>query len=233
MSKPDDLQRWIDAGVYDPDALGHAAVPRGTRGFSEADVPMLLSFAFARDLFDVDAALQFTRVMGSSLARIADSAVSAFLLNVEDPLRSRTGRDVDIARAGADGLEGLVLLPQLFQQMFHRHIEAAIARTRERELGTSDVFRHAVGFVDLVGYTAWTETVSLPELSSAMSAFEEAASARSAAREARIVKTIGDAVMFVASNPVNACQTALDIVEDVRTHPLLTTARGAWPSATS
>jgi adenylate cyclase len=47
------------------------------------------------------------------------------------------------------------------------------------------------------------------------------------AHNARVVKTIGDAVMFVASSPLDACRVALDIVDDVDHHPVLTRARGA------
>lgn len=208
-------------------ALGYPAVPAGEPGYSEADLSMLLSFAIAKDLFGVDAALQFTRVMGTSLARIADAAVSTFLVNVEDPLRKDTGREVDIARAGVEGLEGLVLLPQVFMQMFHRHVEAAIFQSRTREAGSSDVFRMAVGFVDLVGYTAWSESLTFAELAAAMSDFEGAASDRAAVRGARVVKLIGDAVMFVSIDPSAACHTALDIIDDVVRHPALTSARGA------
>jgi class 3 adenylate cyclase len=208
-------------------ALGYPAVPTNEPGYSEADVPMLVAFSFAKNLFGVDAALQFTRVMGTSLARIADAAVSTFMVNVEDPLRSGTGRDVEIARAGVEGLEGLVLLPQLFEQMFHRHIEAALFQSRTREPGSADVFRLAVGFVDLVGYTAWSESLTFADLAAAMSYFEGAASDRAAARGARVVKLIGDAVMFVSSDPSAACHTALDIIDDVEQHPVLTSARGA------
>lgn len=208
-------------------ALGYPAVPTGEPGYSERDVPMLVSFAFAKELFGVDAALQFTRVMGTSLARIADAAVSTFMVNVEDPLRSSRGRDVDIARAGVEGLEGLVLLPQMFTQMFHRHIEAALFQSRAREPGSGDVFRLAVGFVDLVGYTAWSESLSFADLAAAMSYFEGTASEHASVRGARVVKLIGDAVMFVAADPSAACDTALDIIDAVERHPVLTSARGA------
>src|SRR5206468_6944857 len=97
-----------------------------------------------RELFGDDAALQFERVMGSSIARIAEAAMLSFLVNVEDPLRSAGPRDVDIARVGAEALDGLSIIPSLFSQLFMRHLEAAMERMRARAPGAADVFDHAV-----------------------------------------------------------------------------------------
>src|SRR5204862_2088066 len=46
-------------------------------------------------------------------------------------------------------------------------------------------------------------------------------------RGARIVKTIGDAVMFIAEREPDACAIALDLCDFVGAHPTLTELRGA------
>jgi adenylate cyclase len=89
------------------------------------------------------------------------------------------------------------------------------------------VFTLAVGFVDLVGYTEWSESVSLEDQRRALGDFERAAADLVATRGGRLVKTIGDAAMFVTTQAADACRLALDLCAVVDDHPHLTALRGA------
>ena len=64
-----------------------------------------------------------------------------------------------------------------------------------KAIGAEDL---AVGFVDLVGYTALSQELEPEELGALVSRFEEPAHTTPWPSTGRVVKTIGDEVMFVA-----------------------------------
>ena len=87
--------------------------------------------------------------------------------------------------------------------------------------------RIALGFVDLVGSTAWAEGLSLRDQSLALSGFESTAWSSAVLAGGRVVKMIGDEVFFVAPSVDAACRIALDVCAAVAVDPLLPAARGA------
>jgi adenylate cyclase len=193
---------------------------------------LLAAFAVGADLFGVDATLQLTRVMGSSLARIADAAVSGFLLNVEGPLVEEHSRPAELARASFEATEILQSLPDVFAPIFLHHAALATMRTRmtrDAALTYAD-FRLSVCFLDLVDYTAWSRGLSTADLARAVNDFEEKANDLIIEHGAHIVKNIGDAVMFVAVDAATACDVALSLCEYVGRHRSLTQLRGAIAS---
>jgi adenylate cyclase len=74
----------------------------------------------------------------------------------------------------------------------------------------------AIGFADLAGSTALADRSSLADLGEALDGFERTAADIVAGRGGRIVKFIGDEVMFRADSPDAACEVAVDLVEAVR-----------------
>jgi class 3 adenylate cyclase len=83
----------------------------------------------------------------------------------------------------------------------------ASERSRRAEIGHQErsVFRYAVGFVDLVGFTEISGTMNSKELAVFIREFEGRAHDAVTAVGARVVKLIGDEVMFVATDPEAAC----------------------------
>src|SRR5439155_2019813 len=70
-----------------------------------------------------------------------------------------------------------------------------------------------VGFADLVGFTALTRHVDENELGAVLERFEALASDLVAEHAGRIVKTLGDEVMFTADDPGQGAEIALGLVE--------------------
>ena len=64
-----------------------AGVLLGDDDYREGDVDTFSLFAGGAGMFGEEPTLQFTRAVGSSMARVADAAISLFLVNVEGPLR--------------------------------------------------------------------------------------------------------------------------------------------------
>ncbi len=71
----------------------------------------------------------------------------------------------------------------------------------------------AIGFVDLVGYTALSQKLTSEELAQLVSEFETTAQEAVIARDGRLVKLIGDAVMFTAVDAEPAIDIALRLLE--------------------
>jgi adenylate cyclase len=193
----------------------------GTR----ADIEAFSLIAAAGVLLGEQAVLQLTRVIGSSMARIADAAVSAFLVNVELPLRGEDDVAIALAVAKANAQAG-ALIPGLMSSMdllLRRHILAA-RRSLLAVQSTSgyETQRLAVGFVDLVGSSA----LGINELGAALTVFEERASDIIVVGGGRLVKLIGDAVLFTAPQPEPACAIAGDLVQAFADHPVVPPVRG-------
>jgi class 3 adenylate cyclase len=102
---------------------------------------------------------------------------------------------------------------------FRHHLEAARMnweRSDSRDLLDSGGLRAAVGFADLSGFTGMTEGLSMPELTSLLTVFEEVADDIVRAEEGRVVKFIGDAVMYVAHDAPAGVRIAQNLIEAAR-----------------
>jgi adenylate cyclase len=192
-----------------------AGVPIREDGYRESDLDIFRLFEGGSGLFGEEVVLQFTRAVGSSMARIADAALSMFLVNVEGPLVQDGKGAVPLAEASEEAVALLDVVPQLMAGLFRLHIQAAISRQRVANRSTENpsLFRLAVGFVDLVGFTPYAEKAEPDDLSELIALFEGRANDVVAQYGGRVVKHIGDEVMFVDPNPVVACDVALHLVE--------------------
>lgn len=181
---------------------------------TEEDARSLVAFVAGEALFGREAIRRFTQVVGASLARIAEAAVAVSFANLEGPIEQRHGSSVALAEARYRASESSRPLAESISHLFRAHLEAAGRRLRSvRGDDSIDSARLTVGFVDLVGFTTITRDIDTRELGRIVDRFEEAAHDIAAARGARVVKFVGDEVMFVTPAPAAACDVALMLVE--------------------
>jgi adenylate cyclase len=159
--------------------------------------------------FPLVAFLQLMRVYGQAIAQMADAEVRLFHLYVHEPLM----------RDGVPGLEmaeemwGLAgeLLPLASPIMDHVHqrflqhfVEQDVIGHMESDLEGEQLdlgrLRVAIAFADLAGYTRLTEEIGEEEAVSAVERFV-ADVEHTLPDDARVIKTIGDEVMVVGSDP--------------------------------
>jgi class 3 adenylate cyclase len=192
-----------------------AGLMLGDDDYREGDVDTFSLFAGGAGMFGEAATLQFTRAVGSSMARVADAALSLFLVNVEGPLMKEGAGETGLAEASEAAVEALDVIPSLMGGLFRLHIQAAINRQRIASNSSEDpgMFLLAVGFVDLVGFTPYAQDVAPDELAGFVETFEARANDVVAERGGRVVKHIGDEVMFIDADPTTACEIALRLVE--------------------
>jgi len=213
-------------------SLAAGLPPRGPDDptYIAADGQLFATFVGATAMFGEAATLRFTRVIGSSLSRIAEAAVSLFQVNIEGPLREAGGSERAIAEQNLRAIEAAHGVRSLLSDVFSAHLETAIRRLREARsdlvLGTA---RLVVGFVDLVGFTGLSHRCSPREFVDIVERFEETAYDTVAARDGRVVKLIGDEVMFVVRDPAAACEVALTLFGRFASDPAVTPRGGlAW-----
>jgi adenylate cyclase len=109
----------------------------------------------------------------------------------------------------ADDLEPLLVYA------WRRHLSAAISRMVADSEPTpegSGVVR-CVGFADLVAFTRLVRRLSERELARVVQRFEALASDVVTAHGGRVIKTVGDEVLFVTMGAAPAAAIALDLVE--------------------
>jgi adenylate cyclase len=208
-------------------AVGLPPSRPGEKISSPGDAPGLANFDHAAKLFGETAMLSFMRVLGSSIARIAEATVSLFLVNIEGPIVEAGGGEVALAQANLQVMRSLETIPPVMEWLLRSHLEIAIRRMRNARFEHSvDLVRMAVGFVDLVGFTTVSRKLSARELAEVIEQFEALAHDLVAARDGRLVKLIGDEVMYVTREPAAACDVALTLVERFAGNPSVTPRGG-------
>jgi class 3 adenylate cyclase len=209
---------WRAAGFPDPEP--------GARVFSKPDVEMFELMQAGLDFFGEDAIIQLLRVLGSGAARIAEASISAFFVNVVPSAVESDPSGLALARANTDSIGLLDGLTRGFDTLVRHHIELGFRPIGPLEgSGGVDLVLKSVGFADLVDSTRWTQQLDFITLSRALTDFESRASEVVVARRGRVVKLIGDEIMFVADDAAAAADIALALIDEFASDPMLPPVR--------
>ena len=213
-------------------ALGFPDVELEERMFTDLDIEALVILRSMMDLgvLDVDTSMQFARVIGSSMARIAEAEVSPQMRGLAIAGGSGSSDTVEAAdRFAALADHSLPAMARLLEFVWRRHVQAAVRRAmllRSRsDSGALPVL--AVGFADMVGFTTLSQQLSEEELAAVVARFEEVAHDRVTAGGGRVVKMIGDEAMFVAESALDAARIGLALAEAYAGDELLSDVRVA------
>jgi adenylate cyclase len=195
--------------------------------FSSGFVDLAATISAAEEIFGEDAVLQLVRVMGMATARVADAMVSAFLVNVEPAAHGADQPDLAIAKANADAGALLPGVATALDVLLRGHIVAARRRTIVGDATDSgyETRRLLVGFVDLVGSTALAQRLSTRELGAVLTEFENLATDAVTAAGGRVVKLIGDEILFTAGDELSGCTVALELSATFADHPRIPRVR--------
>jgi adenylate cyclase len=211
---------------------------------AEAELPgdlveVMTAFEQGASLMGDDAILAFTRVLGAAATNIAEAAVAVFYAEL-GPGTGRSGlTELERAQLSERAATAFTAVPDALRRVLLAQFDRAVRRTQlargwpsaSEEADAAAVAepseRIALGFVDLVGSTAWAEGLSLRDQSLALSGFESTAWSSAVLAGGRVVKMIGDEVFFVAPSVDAACRIALQVCAAVAVDPQLPPARGA------
>ena len=182
-------------------------------------------FALGMELFGVEPVLQFARVIGSALASVAEASLSVFGRS----LTERADDSEAVVPVGdaytlevLDAVEAFQIVPMALQILSKLQFDLVMDRLTEAPGQPSFA---AVGFVDLTGSTRATAALGVDTMAAALTRFEEWSVELTVARGGRVVKYIGDEVMFLAPEILSAAEVATELIQRVGNDPILETAR--------
>ena len=191
-------------------ALGFADVPDGDPAFTDADITALATLSALIDSGFVapGAEASIARAMGQSLSRLADWQTDMLASVLAG---AGTDSDADVVRSTE---QLLPLMRELQDYVWRRHLAANAGRLFLTGPGAVDRRELAVGFADLVGYTSRTRGMGGRELGAMVEDFEGLAADVIARYHGRVVKTVGDGVLYTCGEPVDAVEIALRLPEE-------------------
>jgi len=187
------------------------------RSLSEVDVEAMRKLAAVADAgLPIEAVLQLVRVYAQAVRRIADAEVRLFHLFVHEPMMRDGLGAIEMSNEMGDLVESVSpvtvpLLEYLHDRYVRYFIEQDVVGHMEDEFGGDteiDQIRISLCFIDLTGFTRFTEEEGDAEAFSVIERFTEAVEA-TLPPEANIVKTIGDEVMVVSPDPVSLAEWAV------------------------
>lgn len=184
--------------------------PTQTDSLSEEDLELTRYAATALNAgLPLVALLQLVRVYGQAAAQIADAEVRLFHLYVHEPLMRSGSSGAEIAESMKSLSELLLplaspVMDQIHERFLQHFIEQDVVGHMESDIdgAAADLgrMRVAIAFADLTGYTRLTEEAGELQALDAVERFVDAVEA-TLPDDARVVKTIGDEVMIVGTDP--------------------------------
>jgi len=195
-------------------SLGFPPVPLDERVFTDSDVTTVRDLVgLSGDTPDEGLVVQLTRMAGQTQARLAESV--AELLTE----RSRPAPADAIAATDAPADVGFVKgLEPLLSYVWRRHLLASLGR-HLLKAGDTSARSLVVGFADLVSFTALTRRLQDGHLAGVVERFEALVYAHVPHNRGRIIKFLGDEVLFVADSPADAAAIGLGLVESIAADP--------------
>jgi adenylate cyclase len=231
MTAPEDLERAIIGAVPEltGEQVAHAAgmtaqqaqrlwralgFPEadGATAFTSADEDALVRVAtIVEDSnLDFDTIVRMTRAVGQTMDRLAEWEV-ATLAAILDKVRS----DVPMREEALRLVEAIgPNFEMLLTYVWRRHLAAAVTRMESLEGAVDEQVAEAtVGFADLVSFSALTNRLDEDEIGDLVEVFEGRSHDVVSRRGGRVVKTLGDSVLYMAASPDDGVDIAWDIVD--------------------
>ncbi|WP_033423897.1 adenylate/guanylate cyclase domain-containing protein [Actinomadura flavalba] len=203
-------------------AFGYPTMPDDTVAYTAGDVAALSRIRSLIDdgVLDENSAIRLVRAFGQTMARLAEWQVNLLVtVMAADPEDLPTAESVDriltIAEKYIGDFEPLVVHAWRRQLAAAgtRGMAAATAGTGEGGPLRPDI---VVGFADMVSFTQMSREVDEMELARVVEWFEETAADIIAGCGGRLVKTLGDEVLFSAATPRVGAEIALTIAAEIK-----------------
>lgn len=193
-------------------ALGFPEYGEGEIAFTDADAAALrlLQKTIDSGLIDFDTALNLTRAAGTTMARLADWEVATLAppMTGEGSGENRLGITVELLDRMSEPFEELLLYA------WRRHLAAAVARIEtvdpDNELvKTTEI---TVGFADIVAFTALSNEIGEERIGDLVEVFETRCHDVVSTNHGRVIKSLGDSVLFICDEPIRALDIAHGII---------------------
>jgi len=185
-------------------------------GLTNDELEATRLFASISDLVGEEEMLSVVRVIGFSAARVARATTELLRVNFQPPIESTPARLSDAVEAyGALIDASLPSFLDATSTLVRRHLAAIISDDQAWQVDKSrsaTLQQQTIGFADLVGFTAFTESADAQEFMAAMAQFESDVQDAVVDRGGIVVKLIGDEVMFATPDSESAVAVAASLV---------------------
>lgn len=202
-------------------AFGYPHMPEETVAFTEGDVTALFRIQrlMQEDVLDEDDVIRMVRAVGQTMTRLAewqvDLLMSRLTGDAPEPPSAESVQDmIQLAEKHINDFEPLIV------HAWRRQLAASGTRAMATAAAAEDVIpartQAAIGFADMVSFTQMSRELDEMELARVVERFEETTSDVVATNGGRIVKTLGDEVLFSAESPHLGAEIALSIAETIK-----------------
>ena len=198
-------------------AMGFADVG-DSRAFTERDLEALkvVHRLVSTGVLKRSEAMEVVRSLGQNTSRMAEwqTGTLARLLASQREIPDDTAmREEHVAKVAELTAALLPSLEEMLVYAWRRQLAAAIQRNFDTagSEDATDAGLQCVGFADLVGFTRLSRRLPDQRLADLVTSFEADSADVVAATGARLIKTLGDEVMFVAEDPQHAVETAFGL----------------------
>jgi adenylate cyclase len=205
-------------------AVGFADVGEAV-AFTDGDLAALQRVLRLVDdeVLDEDLAVGVTRAMGHSAARLAEWLIDAMVEHLVDEqgetVESATRRSVELVTQRLDDLDEILVF------VWRRQLAAVAGRALAGAARETVTAQLSVGFADLVSFTRLSQKLEERELAGLVDRFGRRSADVIAGAHGRLVKTVGDEVLFVADSPADAATIGLELAETMAEDPVLPDVR--------
>lgn len=191
-------------------ALGFPEMSDDDVAFTKADIDALrvTEQLIGLGFIERDSEEAFIRTVGRTFARLADWQVRAMLRPFLDPEHGEvTSKDLkqlsEVVRLGS----------KVQDYVWRRHLVGAASRLVLQDIVDAEAEPACVGFVDIVGYTTRSRSMTSHELADLVERFESVVTDLITEHQGRVVKTIGDEIFFMLDEPVEAAWLGVELAE--------------------
>lgn len=221
-------------------AMGFPNIKADEKVFTQQDVAAMATIVelVRENVLNEETAISVARSIGQMTDRMVVWQIEAL---VEDKMSAEQLSDPEARRevvrllpSVIESLEDVVTysyrrqLNSALQRLTVR-VEAGLAASEEGRDGTEDdaplPLARAVGFADMVSYTALSRTMSERTLAQMVQRFEQTCAEIIAVGGGHLVKTVGDEVLFNAETPEAGADIALALSQALSDDPVLPSAR--------
>jgi len=169
---------------------------------------------------DLNHAVALTRGVGTTMSRLAEWQVGLFASFLEEMSTEADRREATFAL-----LAGMKpRFESLLYYTWRRHLAASVARLPSLD-GPDELSMATVGFADLVQFSALTNELNPDEVGELVEVFEGNSHDKVFEHGGRVIKGLGDSVLFTAPNPEAGMTIAWEIIDMVSRFDLLPDVR--------
>ncbi|BBZ70086.1 adenylate/guanylate cyclase domain-containing protein [Mycobacterium paraseoulense] len=183
---------------------------------SQADVDALATWVGLKTVVGEEGAFGLLRVLGAAMARLAEAESTAIRAGTPDIQMTYTNDELATAQAYRAVAEFVPRISALIDVVHRHHLTGARTHFEGVLRDTSASVVCGIGFADLSGFTVLTRALDPAQLSYLLNEFAGTVADVVHRDGGRVVKFIGDEVMWVSASPERLARAAVDLVEHPR-----------------